>query len=100
MSHVFSVNVCGVICHSADGLQDDCQMSYDFAVFAPAVSRLENVLYLFTLSRYTVSFVVTIVDSLIRTIYCTRESYSGYYARSTRTVSLLETIATTKTDLG
>ena len=45
--------------------------------FAPAVSRLENVLYLFILSRYTVSFVATIVDSLIFTMSPCWILYSG-----------------------
>ena len=45
ISHVFTVNVSGLIelldSHSADELQGDCYMSYDFAVFASAVTRLE-----------------------------------------------------------
>ena len=67
ISHV-SVNVCGLIVIQLTSSKMTARWVMILLFFAPVVSRLENVLYLFTLSRYTVSFVATIVDSLILTM--------------------------------
>lgn len=76
ISHV-SVNVCGLIVIQLTSYKMTARWVMILLFFAPVVSRLENVLYLFTLSRYTVSFVATIVDSLILTMSPCWILYSG-----------------------
>ena len=72
-----SANVFGLIVIQLTSSKMTARWVMILLFFAPPVSRLENVLYLFTLSRYTVSFVATIVDSLILTMSPCWILYSG-----------------------